>query len=96
MRGLHGERKSQPEQRVFQIKTYLSKGKGGLSIMVKRTELKCPFCDTVQMRVKNCKDAELICHNCGASLLMSKDENGALYISARPQDYEPPKAALGQ
>ena len=56
--------------------------------MVKRTELKCPFCDTVQMRVKNCKDAELICHNCGASLL--------LYISARPQDYEPPKAALGQ
>ena len=87
MRGLPGEGKSQPEQRVFQIKTYLSKGK---------TELKCPFCDTVQMRVKNCKDAELICHNCGASLLMSKDENGALYISARPQDYEPPKAALGQ
>ena len=96
MRGLPGEGKSQPEQREFQIKTYLSKGKGGLSIRVKRTELKCPFCDTVQMREKNCKDAELICHNCGASLLMSKDENGALYISARPQDYEPPKAALGQ
>lgn len=36
--------------------------------MAKRTELKCPYCDTVQMRVKNCKEAELLCHNCGASL----------------------------
>ena len=26
--------------------------------MAKRTELKCPYCDTVQMRVKNCKEAE--------------------------------------
>ena len=48
------------------------------------------------MRVKNCKEAELICHNCGASLLITKDESGALYISARPQDYEPPKIASGQ
>lgn len=63
--------------------------------MAKRTELKCPYCDTVQMRVKNCKEAELLCHNCGASLLITKDECGALYISARPQDYEPPKIASG-
>lgn len=32
MRGLPGEGKSQPEQRVFQIKTYLSKGKGKTGI----------------------------------------------------------------
>ena len=54
------------------------------SIMAKRTELKCPLCGAVQMRVKNCKEAELICHGCGASLLISKDEDGSCYVSARP------------
>ena len=43
--------------------------------MAKRTELKCPLCGAVQMRVKNCKEAELICQGCGASLLISKDED---------------------
>ena len=52
--------------------------------MVKRTELKCPFCDTVQMRVKNCKDAELICHNCGASLLCTS-VRGRRIMSRRKQ-----------
>lgn len=33
--------------------------------MSKRTELKCPFCGEVQMRVKNCKEAEIICRGCG-------------------------------
>ena len=53
--------------------------------MVKRTELKCPFCDTVQMRVKNCKDAELICHNCGASLLRCTSVRGRRIMSRRKQ-----------
>ena len=53
--------------------------------MAKRTELKCPLCGAVQMRVKNCKEAELICHGCGASLLISKDEDGSCYVSARPK-----------
>ena len=48
--------------------------------MAKRTELKCPLCGAVQMRVKNCKEAELICHGCGASLLISKDEDGSCYV----------------
>lgn len=81
--------------KVLKIKLEQAKGKGG-SKMAKRTELKCPFCGAMQMRVKNCKEAELICHGCGASLLMTKDESGALYISARPQDFESPKAASGQ
>ena len=63
--------------------------------MAKRTELKCPLCGAVQMRVKNCKEAELICHGCGASLLISKDEDGSCYVSARPQEFEP-KAAAAQ
>ena len=63
------------------------------SIMAKRTELKCPLCGAVQMRVKNCKEAELICHGCGASLLISKDEDGSCYVSARPQEFEPKVAA---
>lgn len=61
--------------------------------MAKRTELKCPLCGAVQMRVKNCKEAELICHGCDASLLISKDEDGSCYVSARPQEFEPKVAA---
>ena len=63
------------------------------SIMAKRTELKCPLCGAVQMRVKNCKEAELICHGCGASLLISKDEDGSCYVSERPQEFDPKVAA---
>ena len=64
--------------------------------MSKRTELKCPFCGEVQMRVKNCKEAEIICRGCGASLLITKDDEGSLYVSARPKEYKPPKAAAVQ
>ena len=63
--------------------------------MAKRTELKCPLCGAVQMRVKNCKEAELICHGCGASLLISKDEDGSCYVSARPQEFESVKMRMG-
>ena len=85
----------EPSEKLPKFNTLFRQGKGG-SNMAKRTELKCPYCDTVQMRVKTCKEAELLCHKCGASLLITKDESGALYISARPQDYEPPKIASWQ
>ena len=63
--------------------------------MAKRTELKCPLCGAVQMRVSNCKEAELVCNGCCASLLITKDEDGSCYVSARPQDYDQ-KVAAGQ
>lgn len=86
----------EPSEKLPKFNTLFRQEKGDWKNMAKRTELKCPYCDAVQMRVKNRKEAELICHNCGASLLVTKDESGALYISARPRDYEPPKVASGQ
>lgn len=52
--------------------------------MAKRTELKCPLCGQNQLKVRNCKEVEIECHSCGASLLISKDEDGRCVISAFP------------
>lgn len=53
--------------------------------MAKRTELKCPFCGAVQLRARLCKDVEIECSKCGASLLITKNEDDSCTISARPQ-----------
>lgn len=52
--------------------------------MEKRTVLKCPFCGAIQLKVRTCKEVEVECHGCGASLLITKDESGACVVSARP------------
>lgn len=57
--------------------------------MAKRTELKCPLCGTLQIRVRVCKEVEIVCHECNASLLISKDEDGACIVSARPSEQKP-------
>ena len=87
-------RNSRPRKQSASKQAFADMGKGGY-FMAKRTELKCPLCGAMQMRVKNCKEAELICHGCGASLLITKDEDGSCYVSARPQDYDQ-KVAAGQ
>lgn len=53
--------------------------------MLKRTELKCPFCGKVQMKVLVCKGVEIECQMCGASLLISRSEDGSCTVSARPR-----------
>ena len=62
--------------------------KGGNENMSKRTELKCPFCGALQLRVKVCKEVEIECGKCCASLLITKDEDGCCTISARPPESE--------
>lgn len=52
---------------------------------VKRTELKCPLCGQKLIKARLCKEVELECHECGASLLITKDEDGSCNVSARPQ-----------
>ncbi|WP_251546375.1 hypothetical protein [Pumilibacter intestinalis] len=54
--------------------------------MAKRTELKCPLCGALQIRVRVCKEVEIVCHKCSASLLISKEEDGACVVSARPSE----------
>lgn len=54
--------------------------------MTKKTVLKCPLCGGLQMKVRTCKEVEIVCRDCGASLLMTKNEDGSCNISARPQD----------
>lgn len=56
--------------------------------MAKRTELKCPLCGALQIRVKACKEVEIECSHCGASLLFTKEEDGSCTISARPPEKE--------
>lgn len=52
--------------------------------MARRTEIKCPFCGAAQLKVRTCKEVETVCHECGASLLLSKNEDGSILVSARP------------
>lgn len=62
--------------------------------MAKRTELKCPLCGALQLKVKVCKEVEIECSKCGASLLISKDEDGSCFVSARPPlSYPNPQTA---
>ena len=84
-------RNSQPHKKLFKSKG-ACQGKGGFN-NGKKNGIKVSALWSVQMRVKNCKEAELICHGCGASLLISKDEDGSCYVSARPQEFEPKVAA---
>lgn len=52
--------------------------------MAKRTELMCPCCGGIQLKVRTCKEVEMECRSCGASLLITKDEDGSCIVSARP------------
>ncbi len=58
---------------------------------IKKTELRCPLCGENLIKARVCKDVEIQCHQCGASLLITKDEGGACNVSARPKDYGMPK-----
>lgn len=53
--------------------------------MSKRTELKCPICGMVALKATNCKDVEIECRECQASLLITKNVDGSCTVSARPQ-----------
>ena len=43
--------------------------------------------------VREKEDSIMAKRGCGASLLISKDEDGSCYVSARPQEFEPKVAA---
>lgn len=58
--------------------------------MLKRTELKCPFCGKEQMKVLVCKEVQIECRVCGASLLISRKEDGSCTMSARPRSINYP------
>ena len=61
--------------------------KGGVLLrMAKRTELICPLCGAVQLKVRTCKEVEMECRCCGASLLITKDEDGTCNVNARPNE----------
>ena len=53
--------------------------------MAKRTKLMCPCCGEFQIKVLTCKEVEIECRVCGASLLITKSEDGTCLVSARPQ-----------
>ena len=53
--------------------------------MAKRTDLKCPFCGSLIVSVSVCKDLVITCHECGASLLITKNDDGSCTVSAKPQ-----------
>lgn len=54
--------------------------------MAKRTELLCPCCGGLQISVRTCKEVGIVCRVCGASLLITKNEDGTVTVSARPKD----------
>ncbi len=54
--------------------------------MAKRTDLKCPFCGSLIVSVGECKDLVIICHECKASLLITKHDDGSCTVSAKPQN----------
>ena len=53
--------------------------------MSKRTELKCPICGKVALKASVCKDVEIECRECQASLLITQNIDGSCTVSARPQ-----------
>ncbi len=54
--------------------------------MSKRTELKCPICGMVALKATICKDVEIECRECQASLLITKNDDGSCTVSARPHE----------
>ncbi len=54
--------------------------------MSKRTELKCPYCGELIMKANVCKEVEIECRNCNASLLITKNDDGSCTVSARPHE----------
>ncbi len=52
--------------------------------MAKRTDLKCPFCGSLIVSVGVCKDLVVTCHECKASLLITKNDDGSCIVSAKP------------
>ena len=54
--------------------------------MARRTELLCPCCGGLQLSVRTCKEVKIECRVCGASLLITKIEDGTITVNARPKD----------